>query len=142
TAASAPGVPASITTRPTTRSSVRANGAASGTQHSRPPTCFDSSKQVMLIRTASLRPSAPPAPPLLKVGAPADLGARRPHLLQRPLAVALLDVDGADAVLQHDHLEAVLPRVQHGGAHAVVGGQPGHVQPADLSLPQPLRQPG
>src|SRR5215469_7747801 len=92
TAGSAPGMPVSITTRPTTRSSVLARGDASGTQHSRWPTWRDSSKQAMLMRSAALRSSA-------KIGAPAHVRTGRAHLVERSLAVPGADVYGPDRVL-------------------------------------------
>src|SRR5258708_38150893 len=133
TAASASDVPVSITTRPTTRSSVRASGVACGTQHSSPPTSFDSSKQAMLMRSAALRSSA-------KVVAPAELRARLAHLGDGARAVPRLDVHRPDRVLQDDDLEAIPQRVEHGGPDAVVGGQAAHAQAADAALAEPARQ--
>src|SRR5258708_4256087 len=99
TAGSASDVPVSITTRPTTRTSVRASGVACGTQHSRSLTPFDSSKRAMFTRSAALRSPA-------RVVAPGDRGARLAHLGDGARAVPGLDVHRPDRVLQDDDLEA------------------------------------
>src|SRR5207237_8587724 len=59
-----------------------------------------------------------------------------------PLAIARLDVDRADAVLQHHHFKSLLAGVQHRRPHAVVGGQAADEQAVDLVLAQPAGQLG
>src|SRR5215469_4492937 len=124
-----------MTTRPTTRSSVLASGVAWGTLHVSPFTCLDSSKHVMLMRSASLRSSA-------NVLAPANRCARPAHLGERTFAVAGGHVDRADGVLQHHHVEALAPRVQDRRPYTVIGCQAGHVETSDIVLAQPLGKPG
>src|SRR5438105_13842216 len=65
-------------------------------------------------------------------------GARGLYLLEGALSVARLRVHTANAGFQDDDAEARVPRVQHGLADAVVGGQPGDEEPPHTSLAEPV----
>ena len=73
-----------------------------------------------------------------EVGDPARLGARRAHLRERTLAVAGVDVDGADRVLEHDNVEPERACIEHRLADAVISGEAGDKNPLDAARPQPV----
>src|SRR5439155_20862844 len=70
-----------------------------------------------------------------------ERGAGSLHLLDGALRVARLDVDAANRILDHDHVEAPAARVEHALLDAVVGREPGDVEPVDAARPQQLAEP-
>ena len=68
--------------------------------------------------------------------------ARLAHVGEGPLRVALLDLDAADRVLDHGHLEALAAGVDRRRPDAVVGGQPADVDLVHVVVAEDLRQVG